>query len=390
MNRLVTDRGVLRGGQIVRGEGGYGTTAGQDIQYNAAGERVAVLRTEYTGGYYDYYWGYYYPGSYSESRESYIYNAAGRLYEVQQSSGAAVSGTYDPYTYAYTAPTYIPAAPVTGTVRSRFSYDTLGRQVGQTDYEANGTTVAYSRSAYFNNKSQLLSDYASTKKSDGATYQAATSYDYGYGTAYALGSALSVSTINYKNNNNAQAPDTLTTNSYAWWDGAVQSQIAHKPNTAQATTYYTSFSYNGLGQLIAAYVGDGRPRNVTFRLNAEGQIIRRDEADNSYANGDPHEVWYRFNGRQLGYTGNNGTSDVSIAASISERGQAAPTGTPGAFRGGATYGASYADFANSYDPINRGRRARRHRYGLPSPAAQARRALLGGSPAPRPRDDRDW
>ncbi len=352
MNRLVTDRGVLRGGQIVRGEGGYGTTAGQDIQYNAAGERVAVLRTEYTGGYYDYYWGYYYPGSYSESRESYVYNAAGRLYEVQQSSGAAVSGTYDPYTYAYTAPTYIPSAPVTGTVRSRFTYDTLGRQIGQTDYEANGYTVAYSRSAYFNNKSQLLSDYTSTKKSDGATYQASTSYDYGYGTAYALGSALSVSTINYKNNNNAQAPDTLTTNSYAWWDGAVQSGIAHKPNTAQATTYYTNFSYNGLGQLISAYVGDGRPRNVTFRLNAEGQIIRRDESDNSYANGDPHEVWYRFNGRQLGYTGNHGTSDVSIAASISERGQAAPTGTPGAFRNGATYGASYADFANSYDPIN--------------------------------------
>ncbi|MES2443088.1 MAG: LysM peptidoglycan-binding domain-containing protein [Pseudomonadota bacterium] len=352
MNRLVTDRGVLRSGQIVRGEGIYGSTAGQDIQYNAAGDRVAVIKTEYTPGGYDYYWGIYYPGNYYESRENYIYNPAGRIYEVQQSSGAAAYEVYNPATGTYTAPTTIPTAPTTGTVRSRFTYDLLGRQITQTDYEANGTTVAFSRSAAYNNKGQLTSDYTATKKTDGYTYQSSTIYDYGYGSAYALGSALTISTKNYRNNNDANAPDTLTNNTYVWWDGAVQASISYKPNTSQSTTYYTTFTYNGLGQLGSVFVGDARARTVSFHLNADGQIVRRDESDNNWSNGDPHEVWYRFNGRQLGYTGNNGTSNVSVAASIAEREQAGPTGTPGAFRGGLTYGSSYADFANSYDPIN--------------------------------------
>ncbi len=351
MNRVVTDKGTLRGGQIVRGEAVYGTGGGQDILYDLAGQRVAVMRTEYSPGYYDYEYGYYYPGSYYETRENYTYDSAGRLFEIQLSNGAYVTEDYDYNTGISTPPASIPAAPSTGTVRSRFYYDLVGHQTTQNDYEWNGTTIAYSRYAYYNNKGQIYSESTSTKKNDGYTYQSYTYYDYGYGTNYALGAAISVSTTNYRNNNNANAPDTLTTNSYAWWDGAVQSQIAHKPNTSQSTTYYTTFYRNALGQLTSLYVGDFRARSVSFRLNAEGQIIRRDEQDNNWSNGDPHEIWYRFNGRQLGYVGNNGTSDVSAATSIAERQQTSPT-TPGAFRNGATYGASYADFANSYDPIN--------------------------------------
>ena len=351
MNRLVTDKGTLRGGQIVRGEAVYGTGGGQDILYDLAGQRVAVMRTEYSPGYYDYEYGYYYPGSYYETRENYIYNSAGRLFEIQLSNGAYVTEDYDYNTGISTPPASIPAAPSTGTVRSRFYYDLVGHQTTQNDYEWNGSTIAYSRNAYYNNKGQVYSESTSTKKNDGYTYQSYTYYDYGYGTNYALGAAISVSTTNYRNNNNANAPDTLTTNSYAWWDGAVQSQIAHKPNTSQSTTYYTTFYYNGLGQLTSLYVGDARARSVSFKLNGEGQIVRRDEQDNNWSNGDPHEIWYRFNGRQLGYVGNNGTSDVSVATSIAERQQTTP-GTPGAFRNGATYGSSYADFTSSYDPIN--------------------------------------
>ena len=35
--------------------------------------------------------------------------------------------------------------------------------------------------------------------------------------------------------------------------------------------------------------------------------------------GEPHEVWYRYNGSQLGYLGNNGNSDMSYGQSISDR-----------------------------------------------------------------------
>jgi nucleoid-associated protein YgaU len=54
----------------------------------------------------------------------------------------------------------------------------------------------------------------------------------------------------------------------------------------------------------------------------------------------------------MGYVGNNGTTDVDYQASIAQRTAAAPTGTQGAFRNGATTGASYSDFDQSYNPIN--------------------------------------
>ncbi len=72
-------------------------------------------------------------------------------------------------------------------------------------------------------------------------------------------------------------------------------------------------------------IGWRRPRTITFTTAMLGQVIRRDEADNiAYdpvwmKGGDPHEVWYRFNGRQIAFTGNNGTLDVSYAASIASR-----------------------------------------------------------------------
>jgi nucleoid-associated protein YgaU len=68
--------------------------------------------------------------------------------------------------------------------------------------------------------------------------------------------------------------------------------------------------------------------------------------------GDPHEIWYRFGGKQMGHVGNNCTTDVDYQASIAQRTAAAPTGTPGAFRNGASIGASYSDFDQSYNPIN--------------------------------------
>ena len=159
--------------------------------------------------------------------------------------------------------------------------------------------MVFSRSATFNTKSQLVADDSTTRKSDGTSYRAVSSYEYGSGADYALGSALTISTINYKGGRDADAPDTLTTNSYAWWDGAVQNGITHKPNTAQSTSYYTGFGYNDLGQLTRASIADGRQRTVTFRLNADGQILRRDEVDNVASTGDPHALACRLRGDPL-------------------------------------------------------------------------------------------
>lgn len=364
MNRVTTDKGQLSGAAgvagttIVRGANSANdTSAGRDILYDAAGQRIAVLTTNYQAGYQDYYYdnyGYYYgeyiPGYVQELRESYLYDSAGRLSQVQISAGATLSEVYDSGTGTWVMPSgAVPAAPVTGTRRSQFSYDLMGRQTLQQDYDYSGNTVVFSRSVTYNDKSQISSDYVSTKKYDNKTYTSSNSYDYGYGTNYALGSVLSV--YSYSTVTGQSGTSSSTTNSYQWWDGAVQSSIAYKPNTSQSTTYNTTFYYNGLGQLSSVYIADGKPRSVSFTLDELGQIIRRDESQPSGQTGSPHEVWYRFSGRQLGYTGNNGTADVAIAQSISERQTVQPT-NPGTFRNGQTYGIAYADFAQNYDPLN--------------------------------------
>ncbi|MFZ2032115.1 MAG: hypothetical protein WAU68_17520, partial [Vitreimonas sp.] len=66
-------------------------------------------------------------------------------------------------------------------------------------------------------------------------------------------------------------------------------------------------------------IADGRPRTVSYRTDLSFQVIRRDESDNVGSQGDPHEIWYRFGGRQIGYVGNNGTANISDTDSVKER-----------------------------------------------------------------------
>jgi trimeric autotransporter adhesin len=93
---------------------------------------------------------------------------------------------------------------------------------------------------------------------------------------------------------------------------------------------------------------------VTFVTDMTGQVIRRDEADNNTngsTSGDPHEIFYRYGGRELGYTGNNGTRDTDYETSIQNRTSTAATGA-GAFFNNATGPTQYADFAQALAPVN--------------------------------------
>ena len=166
--------------------------------------------------------------------------------------------------------------------------------------------MIYSRSASYAANGFLSSDSATTKKYDSNyttnLYRSDSTYAATSSTGeYLLGAVGSVSVSNYKNG--AYQSASSTTNSYVWWDAALQGSIAYKPNTSQTTTFTTSFGYDGQGALASVYVGDGRPRSVSYVTNGDGQIVRRDEADNIYYNsttglgGDPHEAWYRFGGK---------------------------------------------------------------------------------------------
>lgn len=312
MNRMTISKGQLVSGQVARG------TTGVDITYDLGGRRAYTITAE--GG--------------TNKREDFTYDAEGRTIEVK-------SGT------SLTTP---------GVKRADFTYDLMGRVTLQRDYQTNGTTVLYSRSVTYNDKGQVTSDSTSTLRSS-INYVANSTYDYGVigtngaNSTYALGSPLSITTVNFENG--VQKKTNKTVNTYQWRDGAQLSLVEYwpdftgQPNQKNTSTYVYDV-FGGKAQLREVGIVDGRPRSVMFLYDLMGQVIKRDEKDN-LSGGDPHEVWYRFSGRQIGYVGNNGSLDTTYANSIANR-----TATPGsgAFFNGASSSTNAADFDLAYDAVN--------------------------------------
>jgi len=269
--------------------------------------------------------------------ETYSYTADGQLDQVWVSAEQA-SANGGPFVQANG--TFGPAVR-----RAAFAYDLQGRLTGQTDYEADGTTVAYSRSELWYDAAGRLYHEMQVVRQGADTLLTYLDTGYGAGTGgYALGAVTSVSAVTFKNGSNSAVPDTLTTNGFAWFDGAVQASVAYKPDASGSSVFTTSYGLSAGGLTNSAYIADGRPREVRFVLDAAGQAIRRDEADNNPSLGDPHQLWYRFNGREMGNVTNDNV-DAAYLSSIASRQTAAGTG---AFRNGALTGGGRAVFGEAY------------------------------------------
>ncbi len=340
MNRVVVDQGFRSGSTIAPG------AAGTLYSYDVAGRRATattirqqqywILINESTGQ------GHWVTKNLNNT-ETFVYRSDGALSEVW-----IALDTYDPE---------VGGGPQPGVpqLRASYGYDNMQRVTSQTDWIGNGTNAGYQRTVSYNAKGQIGSEYSYTKRVNDI-YTANTTNNYGVDYAYALGSVTSSTTTNHKNS--SLQSTVTTTNAYTWWDGAVQAltQIyTDYPGTSSGdTNYTTTYNLTATGQLASAYIGDGRPRTVTFTTDMSGQIIRRDEADGNTSgtnSGDPHEIFYRFGGKQVGYTGNNGTLDTDYLTSIENRTVALGTGN-GAFRNNSYSPVQHADFAQSMDPIN--------------------------------------
>jgi len=357
MNRVVTAKGQLLDGTVQRGYDGT------DLQYDAAGQRVrsissinatAMVQNPNYGGPYQYQ-------RVTENQigsenqigvggdprlievpyrqeqfEQYDYSLDGNLYQVH-----VAKGSYEDQGDGKAIPT---AAVGPGVLRASYDHDALGRVTGQTDYL--GGTAGYGRQVTYNASGQITTEVvtqAQRQSSDGGydTVRTTNTTSYGSGAGYALGAAVSVTTESTRNG--TTQPVVTTTNGYDWYGGAV---LTGTSVTRSGATTSSSYDYDVAGQLKSAQIDDGRQRTVTFTNDLFGQVLRRDET--GPAAGSPHEVWYRFGGRQMGYVGNNGTLDTNYEQSIAAR-TAAP-GT-GAFRGGASNYTPYADFDQSVAPI---------------------------------------
>jgi len=113
----------------------------------------------------------------------------------------------------------------------------------------------------------------------------------------------------------------------------------------------TTHTRDSSGDLTSSNINDGRPRTVTFTNDLSGQVIDRTEV--SPAAYEPREIRYRFGGREMGMTGNNGdVAQMDYAQAAADRTITPDTGANGAFRHGSTSDDRVADFNNSFDPIN--------------------------------------
>jgi YD repeat-containing protein len=270
---------------------------------------------------------------YQNHREDYTYTEDGYLSTVSIGEDS----------YDTTSHTVVPmGSPVQ---RVRNERDALGRVVNYTEYAADGTTVTYSRALTYNSRSEITDE---TVLSRGATsvihndYKAESTANPGQYTGAYQGGVVTRSTTT------SAGVTAETKTSYVWWDGARQGEVVYKPNVSAATTNRSSFAYDTTGRLSAVSIADGRSRTVTYVTNAEGHVLSRQEADYIAATGDPRQLRYQFDGRQLGDIGNDGPGDTDYVTAMAQR-NASPNGP---FQGGAAYGTPAADFDQSYDAIN--------------------------------------
>ena len=162
-----------------------------------------------------------------------------------------------------------------------------GGSPSQIDWLGNGTNAGYHRTITYNAKGQIATEYTSTKRGND-TFTASTTNGYGSGAGYALGSATSATTSQQQERLAAIDHDHHQRLRLVGRGGSRPRPTIVTDNVSGAdTNYTTSYYYGPSGQLASVYIGDGRPRTVTFITDMAGQIIRRDEADGNTGNGDP-------------------------------------------------------------------------------------------------------
>ncbi len=363
MNRMTIANGTLSGSTIVRGNNGVAIT------YDAAGRRRTATQQvglqgwgeiwvpdQSTGGgghtlpdpndpEPDGDWVSALVGYMGDRREEYEYRADGYLMNTRfADEGSNYLGN------GYVERNGVIAAPV---LRATNARDAMGRVSFYQEYDPDGTTIVFNRTAIaYNGASQVTSESQYQRRIEGLTphfYETTTTNSYG-----GPGGALSTSSsVNKRDGSDSAAPDTSTTYSYAIWDDARISGTSY--NNGQGATHTSTYYYDGLGRLASVQIADGRARTVSFASNPNGQVLSRIEK--SAATKNPQDFYYFVDGAQVGELSSNGGYDparMNYSDSFVTRNWkwSANTTASQPFRWDNSNGTTRAQFGGSgYDPI---------------------------------------
>jgi YD repeat-containing protein len=365
MDRVTRDRGTLvamvgselktgddaRGiGTVQRQQPGVLTSLnrlgeiGYDYEYDESGRRMsmAMSKVRYEGGFPQ-------NAFFREHKEMYDYFADGSLKQIRWVDGAETG-------FANFATISVPSASGTGILLSEFTRDAFGRTTSQTDWVTTNVRGFSRTGITYNDKGQITEEWVTnltTENNQNVLYvNHIENNNYGTGEAYALGAVVG-STSTVTRNGGAHSTAT-TTNTYDWRDAPVitKAQIYTTRQQGGITDYVTNYHYGASNELVSVDIHDGRPRTVSFINDMAGQVIRRDETGGT-SSGAPHEIWYRFGGKQMGEISNNGTLDNDYQQSLLYRQVwLGDSENLGAFRLGGNTPKTYADFSQSLTPIN--------------------------------------
>jgi YD repeat-containing protein len=340
MNRTTVSEGVLDttdaptpyitfAPTALPGSGGTVGATGTYITYNFDGTRASETTSHWDRGLEEDGT----PNHIVLNSNEYSYDDDGRLTEVY--FDGRMEGDYELASYAY---------------------DALGRLTDYKEFAADpagGLDTVYEHfNIHYNQDNQVTLDETKATQTAGLVDTTSTYTYVDSAGNYDEGATIEIdsSATTTPAHGSATTVGTKMINSYAFWDGAVQTQQDYTPNTGSPSTVNHSYYKNdAAGHLQSVDIRDGRPRTVNYYTDANGLIQERDETDNVGSTGDPKDMHFYISGIQVGAVGNNGAPQIELnyTSSIDQH-ETSPGTTPW------QYGSSipYANFDQAYDALN--------------------------------------
>jgi LysM repeat protein len=317
------------------------------------------------------------PVNFDAIKERYSYDLDGRITSITQATAMwqRVQGV-----------TSLVTAEGAQTLMATTAYDLLGRVLSQVEYGASSSGAGFATyeryDIQYDLRGQVLAEksraYQAPKAGSNTpswTYTHSVNYYNASGvmgatpaaisapgqTGSATGSLLVFSetkqltdsvqfnpALEYGRRRDIDLADTYATNSYAFWDNAVQAGVTLLNRDGQSTS---SYAYDLTGHVTSVSVGGPRAHVVSFTNDAAGQVIQRSVTGGPDAV-TPRQYYYYYNGIQIGASGNNGNAAPDLATSISER-IAPPRDEAdiGIFRNGTDTQSPFADFDQAYEAV---------------------------------------